>query len=212
MQSTLRFWWRLLVICLAFNALGAKGQDPPVEIPPSFPPVTDGKKLEGQALMLALQKGGFVLYLRHSETGPGPDDCSQSNLTERGREQAKAIGDALRALKIPIGQVISSEMCRALETAKLVSVGMVTINEDLHRMPKRPDHKFHEGRAKLIAAAPAAGTNTLLVGHMQYGNGQDQRLFMQLGEIIVFRPQSGGSPDVVAHVRSEDWTKLRQVK
>ena len=202
----------LAAATLAF--LSGQAQEPPVPQAglPQFPVFTEGKRLEGAALGAAMQKGGFVFYLRHAETGPTSEDCNQTNLTAKGRDEAKGIGDAIRALKIPIGRVISSDVCRALETARLANVGVVEVNEDLHRMPKRLDHKFHEGRAKLIATPPLPGTNTLLAGHIHFGNGTDQRLFMQLGEMIVFRPQTEGPPDVVARIRFEDWAKLLEPK
>ena len=201
---------RGLAIAALFAVCLAQAQEQPPAQPglPPIPPITEGKRIERAALVPALQKGGFVFYLRHAETGPTSEDCAQSNLTAKGREQAKVIGEAIRALKIPIGQVISSDVCRALETAQLANVGAVVTHDDLHRIPKRPDHKFHEGRAKLIATPPQPATNTLLVGHIHFGNGADQRLFMEIGEIIVFRPQGEGSPDVVARIRFEDWAKL----
>lgn len=199
-------------IAVAFAVISVHAQQSPAPPPtglPLIPAITANKGLDGDALLQALRKGGFVLYLRHAETGPTSEDCTLTNLTAKGRDDAKGIGDAIRMLKIPIGRVISSDVCRAQETARLTNVGMVEIDEDLHRMPKRPDHKFHEARAKLIATPPKAGTNTLLAGHIHFGNGEDQRLFIDMAGIIVFRPQGGGPPDVVARIRVEEWAKLQ---
>ena len=75
-----------------------------------------------------LQKGGYILYLRHTKTiwdqkDQEPfdfDDCSkQRNLSDEGREQARAIGEAIETLSIPVGEVQSSPFCRTKETAKL---------------------------------------------------------------------------------------------
>ena len=60
--------------------------------------------LTGDALVEALQAGGLVVYLRHAATDDAPDGlptdpCSrQRGLTEAGRQQARDIGAAVRAL------------------------------------------------------------------------------------------------------------------
>src|SRR3954464_2544153 len=85
--------------------------------------------LQGAALVSALRQGGFVLYLRHASTGFGQNDegmtdfancASQRNLTDAGRAEARAIGAALRELRIPVGPVVASPFCRTMETARLV--------------------------------------------------------------------------------------------
>src|SRR5256884_8545587 len=87
-----------------------------------------------------LQKGGYVLFLRHPKTDPDQADTdplhldnvmAQRQLTDEGRQQAKAIGEALRALKIPIEKVIASKFNRAQEAAKLLGVGDVTASVDV---------------------------------------------------------------------------------
>ncbi|MGC1216942.1 MAG: histidine phosphatase family protein [Phormidesmis sp.] len=75
----------------------------------------------------------YVLLLRHA-IAPGTgdptnfqlDDCStQRNLSEEGRQQAVAIGEAFRSRDIPVIEVLSSQWCRCLETAELINVGSV---------------------------------------------------------------------------------------
>ena len=39
---------------------------------------------------------------------------------------ARRIGDAIRALGVPVAKVLSSEYCRAWETARLLDLGPVT--------------------------------------------------------------------------------------
>ncbi len=75
----------------------------------------------------------YVVLLRHA-IAPGTgdptnfqlDDCStQRNLSEAGRQQAKAIGEAFWSRNIPVVEVLSSQWCRCLETAELMDVGLV---------------------------------------------------------------------------------------
>ncbi len=65
---------------------------------------------------------------RHTATDWGEDDehpvdlsdCdTQRNLSATGRRQARAIGEAIERLDIPIGRVLSSPFCRAVDTARL---------------------------------------------------------------------------------------------
>ena len=66
------------------------------------------------ALWTLLRSGGQVILLRHAATDrsvadpPGfrLDDCStQRNLIDEGREQARRLGEVLRARAVPIGRV-----------------------------------------------------------------------------------------------------------
>ncbi len=84
--------------------------------------------LANEQLWSTLKGGGLVVLMRHAITTPGVgdppgmkvDDCStQRNLTEEGRRHAKLIGEAWRAHGIQVGKVMSSPMCRCLETARL---------------------------------------------------------------------------------------------
>ncbi len=97
----------------------------------------DSEPIESEAeaaIWAALQQGeGYVVMMRHAlapGTGDPPefqiDDCTtQRNLSPAGRQQAKAIGAAFRQRNIPVRQVLSSQWCRCLETARLLDLGDV---------------------------------------------------------------------------------------
>ena len=77
---------------------------------------------------------GYVVLLRHALTVAGTgdppgfelDDCTtQRNLSQAGREQARQIGSEFRERNIPISQVLSSQYCRCLDTARLLNLGTV---------------------------------------------------------------------------------------
>jgi phosphohistidine phosphatase SixA len=78
-----------------------------------------------------LKQEGRVALVRHADApgvGDPPgwrlDDCrTQRNLSERGRAQARAMGERFRAQAVPIGRVVSSQWCRAVETARLMNLG-----------------------------------------------------------------------------------------
>ena len=88
-----------------------------------------------------LRKPGHVVLLRHSNA-PGSQtesddmnfkDCSiQRNLDAAGKAQAARIGDAFRKRGIAKLQLIASQYCRAIETAKLTKLGPVSENPVLN--------------------------------------------------------------------------------
>ncbi|NBD32339.1 MAG: histidine phosphatase family protein [Cyanobacteria bacterium] len=75
----------------------------------------------------------YFVLMRHA-IAPGTGDpanfelgdCStQRNLSEEGRQQARRTGEAFQQREIEINQVLSSQWCRCLDTAKLMDIGTV---------------------------------------------------------------------------------------
>src|SRR5687768_15792480 len=98
-------------------------------------------------LLGRLREGGYVLYLRHTSTDFSQNDsrmksfedcASQRNLTDRGRDEARAIGEHVKRLKIPIGEVLASPFCRTMETARL-AFGKAHATNDVRGGPARTD-------------------------------------------------------------------------
>jgi len=75
----------------------------------------------------ALKEGGKVILLRHTHVvireGIGrlaPGNCAaEVNLSPRGEEQAKHLGEAFRTHGIAVGEVLASPYCRCMETGRL---------------------------------------------------------------------------------------------
>jgi len=144
--------------------------------------------------------------MRHAkQTAPQPEACSPANLTAEGRQQAAQVGERLKALAIPVGTIHASIFCRASITAKLMQVGPVQETADL--LPST-DPAVQAARGRLLAQPPAAGTNTLLVSHVQGGEKEADRMQLELAEIIVYRPDGRGAAAPVARIAPEDWTAL----
>ena len=152
-----------------------------------------------EALWTLLRDGGHVILLRHAATdrtfGDPPgfrlDDCStQRTLVDEGREQAKRLGDALRARAVPIGRVLSSQWCRCLETARL-AFGRAEPWPPLNAAPRDAERvaaRARELRARL--ATPPAGGNLVLVTHGF--NIRDATGDMPAeGGLVVFTPLGG---------------------
>ena len=102
---------------------------------PTLVITTDVAADDSKDAWAALVKGGLVALIRHGNAPPGYggdppgfklDDCAtQRNLDERGREQAKALGEAFRKHGVRVDRVLSSPVCRCLDTARLMAVGPV---------------------------------------------------------------------------------------
>ncbi len=179
------------------------------------PTIRFGDELEGEDLVAALQHGGYVIYFRHAQTEPTQtdtsiadfQDCStQRNLTEAGRAQARAIGKAILSLDIPIGKVVSSAYCRTRETA-LLAFGDVAVSMDLTGFPTEQTQQRMTALRQMLAQAPAAGSNTVLVSHgLNIANTAGISLVE--GEAAIFAPVEPDSFSLVARVPAEIWPEL----
>src|SRR5262245_19154092 len=106
---------------------------------------------DDEQIWAALKQGGKVILLRHTHVdirqGIGhlaPGNCAEEvNLSSRGEEEAKRIGEAFRAHSIAVGEVLSSPYCRCIDTGKL-AFGRATPVQYL-----RPPGTVSEDQAKL---------------------------------------------------------------
>lgn len=96
----------------------------------------------------ALVHGGHVALIRHGSAPPGYgdppgfniDDCAtQRNLDERGRAQARAVGEAFRQHGVLVDKILSSPWCRCLETARLMALGPVESMMALASSDRNPE-------------------------------------------------------------------------
>lgn len=82
---------------------------------------------DDEQVWAALRQGGNVILLRHAHVdireGMGrlsPGNCAEEvNLSPRGVEQARRIGEAFRAHGIAVGEVFTSPYCRCIDTGKI---------------------------------------------------------------------------------------------
>jgi phosphohistidine phosphatase len=98
----------------------------------------------------------MIWLLRHGDAEDGSPD-SERPLTEKGREQSRAVGAALKALGVEIDACLSSPKVRAAETARLAC-------EPLGVEPQL-EPKLAGGPFDAEALAAGLGDDVLLVGH-----------------------------------------------
>ena len=173
--------------------------------------------LHGPELLAALRAGGYILYFRHADTDHREnddrmasfDDCAtQRNLTDRGRDHSRAIGEAIRALGIPIGAVLASPLCRTLETATLAfgSAQKAPAIREGGPLPPGSPGRFPALRA-LLSTPVAPGANTVIVGHAYPYYALVGGQYLSEGEADVVRPH-GGDFQVMARVDLRQWRDL----
>jgi len=159
--------------------------------------ITTGRVAQGDALADRLRQGGLCLLLRHARTEPGTgdppgfrlDDCAtQRNLDTVGRAQARAIGDQLKRMRVPIGEVLSSGWCRCRETAELIGMGAVAHYPPLDSFFEDRSRRDRQ-RADILAFIRGwrSSGNALLVTH-QVNITAVASVFPVAGEIVVLTP------------------------
>ena len=169
-------------------------------------------RLQGAALVRALRAGGLVIYFRHTATDfskndqamRGYDDCAnQRPLSDQGRSDARAIGQRIAELRLPVGEVKASPMCRTMEHARLM-LGMAV---PTHTMRELSDGEYI-GLKRLLSAPVPPGINRWMVGHGNPFRAVAGPPHLAEGEAVVLRPLGDGWT-VLARVTVADWATLK---
>ena len=173
--------------------------------------------LEGNALVEALRRGGYVLYLRHAATDFGQNDeamtdyanCAQQrNLTDGGRDDARAIGVAIKRLRIPVGPILASPFCRTRESAVLV-FGAPTVSNAVRGGPGTDaDGQRYAELRKLLSTPVATGSNLAIASHGNPFRAVAGTPYLQEGEMAVIEPRGNGEFRIVARITKSDWASL----
>jgi phosphohistidine phosphatase SixA len=183
----------------------------------SFHADAQSQSLSGPALLSALREGGLILYFRHTSTDfgqnddqmTGYEDCAkQRNLTDRGRDEAREIGAALKRLQLPVGDVVASPFCRTMETARLI-FGNATPSTAVRGGPARPESEERYAALRaLLSTPPRAGTDLAIVSHGNPFNAVAGAPYLAEGEAAVIRPLGAQGFAVIARVPKNAWDAL----
>ena len=190
----------------------------------TMPPHSYAADLNG--LVPSLRGGGYVLVVRHGATDDSQKDVypfkfddmtAQRQLSEKGRNMARELGEALKKLGVPIGEVYTSQLNRAVESAKLLGGKDVFPVDALtdsgagsSSAMANPDGKNAKaGRAvrDLVNAAPKPGVNNLAVTHKTNVADAFGKEFSDIreGEALVYKTSSSGPAALVARVQANEW-------
>lgn len=175
-------------------------------------------------LLVDLRAGGHNIYFRHAATDwtqqdriAAPADWSSCDpavarqLSEAGRAAAAAVGAAMRALAVPVSELVASPYCRTMETARRLGYGEPRPSEAVLNLRVAD---FAGGRDAVVAAArrllaspPPDGGNRVIVAHGNVAR-EATPVYPAEAEAVVFRPDGRGGFDVIARVTPAAWQAL----
>jgi len=206
---------RCFVAWLALCTPAVAQNDAPASAAASAPSLSSEpdarQRLQGAALLRALRAGGLVIYLRHTATDFSKndrtmrdfDDCdNQRPLSEQGRADARAIGKRIAELRLPLGIVHASPMCRTMEHARLM-LGSATPTPAMRELSQGE----YNGLKQLLSARVPAGSNRWMVGHGIPFRAVAGPPHLAEGEAAVLRPL-GNTWIVLARLTVADWATL----
>ena len=188
----------VLMILQATAPLGAQATEHAAPASPSV-----------DSVVAMLRTGGLVIVFRHAHTDRSrmeshdfslTDRSTQRNLSEQGVSDATQIGRRVKALGIPIAEVLASPMFRTLESAQH-AFGRADTTELLRSRGSSPDARA------LLTGAVELGQNRVLVTHNAFLHRYLEPLGVrQIGEgdAVVVRPL-GDRFEVVGRIRVADW-------
>ncbi|MGY3472203.1 histidine phosphatase family protein [Bradyrhizobium ottawaense] len=178
-------------------------------------------------LIASLKQGGYVLIFRHTATDDSQKDVypfkfddmsAQRQLSEKGRDMALQIGAAVKDLAIPIGDVYTSRLNRAIEAGKLISgrevkpVDALTDSSNASASgmanPTAANAKAGQAVRQLVDAPPKAGSNNFLVTHKTniadaFGKEAGD---VGEGEAFVYKAGSSGPATFAGRLKPADWS------
>jgi 8-oxo-(d)GTP phosphatase len=157
-----------------------------------------------------LNEGGYVVLLRHVKAG-GVDsddfdlkDCgTQRQVGAPGRAQAAVLAERFHAAGVNGARVLSSQWCRAAQTAELLGLGPVTEEPALNyfhwKLGGEAEMNENLRRYFIAMEAPPTGAPLVLVSH--------SHAFVLIGQEkppsgggLVLRPNGSDRPEVVGTI------------
>ena len=158
----------------------------------------------------AWKEKGVHAIMRHA-TAPGFGDpegfalgkCeTQRDLNNKGREEARKLGDTMRAEGIELSAVYSSQWCRCLHTAQELKVGKVTELPALNSFFQDRSTTAEQTQAlKKHLATLGPNDKVLYVSH-QVNTTALTGVYPASGEVVLFKVNSNGEVTVVGRLQA----------
>ncbi len=123
------------------------------------------------------------------------------------------MGEAFRAVRTPIGVVLTSPTYRAMETVRLAQLGSPTTVSELgdggQSMQGISDAQASWLRTKVTEVLRSG--NTILVTHQPNLSRAfpDWGATVADGETVVIRPDGKGGRSVIGRIKIDDWSQMR---
>ena len=210
----MKFAFTLFVV-LASYANSALSED-------SFDSFPFDEVLATKAHIKQLRAGGYVIYIRHGNTdnsradrSPSVDlnDCStQRVLSKEGVQVMTMVGNEIRNEKIPIGDIITSPMCRVKHSARLLFNTDFKVDSLLmysSNMTSEEKIPVIEKTREILSTLVAPGKNRVMVAHAP--NLMDlMGYFPKEGTFVIFKPLGNSKYEYIASILPKHWKNLHQ--
>lgn len=181
-------------------------------------------QLSGQKLLERLQQGGTIIYFRHATTERDYADQADPNMslanceTQRklslqGIKESYAIGIAFAEKKIPIGDIITSEYCRAWKTANYAFGGFTKKDSRLNFLPYEDytddlTKLMKKNLLPMLSKKPIGGMNTIIVGHDDLFEAATGIYPEPQGIAYIIEPYGNDLFKLIARVLPSEWQQL----
>lgn len=175
----------------------------------------------------ALRAGGHVLSFRHALAATGSDqfnaapnwwkscDATVARQLDNpaGRIQSEKTGKAIKAMKIPVGRVISSEFCRCLQTAQFMNLGVNIETSQFLTFFAYDEANRYANTFRLIREQTISNRNIVFSTHVGFGfvppTLNPVLSGLQMGDAAVFKLNpNGAEPTFVGVLTTADFTGL----
>ncbi len=180
----------------------------------AFFPQFAGAQAKGpESLVQQLRNGGLVLACRHTHTDRSRGDrqpvdfgdrSTQRNLSARGEQDARDLGEHMRRLRIDVTEVVSSPFARNTETAQF-AFGRFVIDSLLYGSTRRA------GTRELIARVPERGVRILFTHGYMLNDVVTARTGGRIpeeGGCMVLRPGAQADVTLLGVMEIGDWGRV----
>lgn len=178
-----------------------------------------------------LRKGGYTLFFRHTQSDwaiartPAPaksgaasgviakvEACAgEPQLSEEGRADARALGMAIKSLKLSVTDISSANLCRMRETATIAFGAPRTVADLAPRPGYALSLSAQAAAVERLAGAPLAEHSLrVIVGDYEVA----QALYgvtLAEGDAVVLKTGADGRQSAVAHLRLGEWRAVAPV-
>jgi hypothetical protein len=183
-------------------------------------------ELSGAALVHALQRGGYVIVMRHASAPDQPPSAREADpqnparerqLDADGRTSAQAMGVAMRQLHIPVGAILSSPTYRARETVRIAALGTPRIFTELgdagHSMQASAVAGWAGWLRGKVGEMPERGSDTLIVTqapNIEKAFDGDAK-GLKAGGALIYQPQDNGAAKLIGRIAIGEWPGLAKL-
>ncbi|MEO8384758.1 MAG: hypothetical protein ABI583_05920 [Betaproteobacteria bacterium] len=185
--------------------------------------VEDAPFALADGLVRELRNGGYALFIRHGALQPGTvdkvgsgawwKDCASTRrIAPEVQAQIRAMADALTRQRISVNEVMTSEYCRARDTAVLLGVAPPQYNALLNEYPVSGAPSpaalatYAAGIQQLLTKPVPARTNRVLIGHLlPFPIVHPALSVLPEGHTAIFKIESGNRFHYITTLSPSQW-------